>query len=49
MTESRPVLDIPIFYKIYDLYKLMHSYHPRIPKAERYTLWQKCENTALLF
>jgi hypothetical protein len=47
MTESRSVLDIPIFYKIYDLYKLMHSYHPRIAKAERYTLWQKCENTAL--
>lgn len=47
MTQSRPVLDIPIFYKTYDLYKLMHSYHSRIPKAERYTLWQKCENTAL--
>jgi hypothetical protein len=44
---TRPVLDIPIFYKIYDLYMLMHSYHPRIPKADRYTLWQKCENTAL--
>jgi hypothetical protein len=45
---GRPVLDIPIFHKIYDLYKLLHSYNPRIPKAERYTLWQKCENTALV-
>ena len=26
----------------------MHSYTPRIPKAERYTLWQKCENTTLV-
>jgi hypothetical protein len=32
---------------MYDLYKLLHSYHARIPKSERYTLWQKCENTAL--
>ena len=44
---SRPVLDIPIFHKIYDLYRLLHSYHPRIPKSERYTIWQKCENTTL--
>lgn len=47
MTQGRPVLDIPIFHKIYDLYKLLHSYHHRIPKSERYTLWQKCENTTL--
>ena len=47
MTQSRPVLDIPIFHRIYDLYKLLHSYHPRIPKSDRYTLWQKCENTTL--
>lgn len=25
----------------------MHSYHSHIPKTERYTLWQKCENTTL--
>ncbi len=47
MTQPRSVLDIPIFHKMYDLYKLFHSYHARIPKAERYTLWQKCENTTL--
>jgi len=46
-TQARPVLDIPIFHKIYDLYKLLHSYHHCIPKAQRYTLWQKCENTTL--
>ncbi len=47
MTQVRPVLDIPIFHKVYDLYKLLHSYHNRIPKSQRYTLWQKCENTTL--
>jgi hypothetical protein len=47
MTQTRQVLDIPIFHRIYDLYKLLHSYHGSIPKCERYTLWQKCENTAL--
>ena len=47
MTQARPVLDIPIFHKVYDLYKLIHSYHSRIPKSERYTLWQKCENITL--
>ena len=47
MTQIRSVLDIPIFHKIYDLYKLLHSYHGCIPKSERYTLWQKCENTTL--
>ena len=25
----------------------MHSYHHQIPKAARYTLWQKSEQTAL--
>jgi len=47
MIQTRSVLDIPIFHKVYDLYKLLHSYHNRIPKSERYTLWQKCENTTL--
>jgi hypothetical protein len=47
MTQLRPVFDIPIFHKIYELCKLLHSFHNRVPKSERYTLWQKCENTAL--
>src|ERR1700674_826169 len=46
-TQARSVLDVPIFHRIYDLYKLLHSYQTRIPKSERYTLWQKCENTTL--
>src|SRR5271165_6810091 len=47
MIQMRSVLDTPIVYKIYELYKLLHSYHSRIPKAERYTIWQKCENITL--
>jgi 23S rRNA-intervening sequence protein len=47
MTQIRSVLDIPIFHKIYDLYKLLHGYHNCIPKSQRYTLWQKCENITL--
>ncbi len=47
MTQMRSVLDIPIFHKIYDLYKLLHGYHNRVSKSQRYTLWQKCENTTL--
>jgi 23S rRNA-intervening sequence protein len=44
----RSVLDIPIFHKVYELYKLLYSYHCRVPKSQRYTLWQKCENTTLI-
>jgi hypothetical protein len=47
MTQTRQVLDIPICHKMYELYKLLHSYQSDIPKLERYTLWQKCENTSL--
>src|SRR5271154_1971958 len=47
MAQARSILDIPIFHKIYDLYKLLDSYQNRIPKSQRYTLWQKCENTTL--
>ena len=46
-TQLRSVLDIPIFHRIYDLYKLIHSYQALISKLQRYTLWQKCENTTL--
>lgn len=48
MTQRRTVLDIPLFHKTYELYKVLHSYHERISKSQRYTLWQKCENTALV-
>lgn len=48
MTQRRSVLDIPIFHKLYDLYKHLHSYQAKIPKAQRYTLWQRCEHVSLL-
>ncbi len=47
MSKVRSVLEIPIFHKIYELNKWLDSHHSRIPKAKRYTLWQKCDNTAL--
>lgn len=47
MNQIRTVLDIPIFHKIYDLYKLIYGYHNQIPKSARYTLWQNCETTTL--
>ena len=47
MTDKRSVLDIPIFHLTYSLYKLIDKYRVHIPKAKRYTLWLKTENTAL--
>lgn len=37
-------LDIPIFKKSYDLYKDFYTLRLSVPKQDRYTLWQKCEN-----
>ncbi len=39
--------DIPIFKKIYELYRNFYSFRNSIPKQDRYTLWQKCENILL--
>lgn len=47
MDQKRSVLDIPIFHKVYSLYKTLHGYHSTIPRMQRYTLWQRCENTSL--
>lgn len=47
MIQSRLVTDIPLFHKVYELYQLLHSYHHRIPKLDRYVLWQRCEDTTL--
>ncbi|MFO0704578.1 MAG: diversity-generating retroelement protein Avd [Candidatus Andersenbacteria bacterium] len=41
------IFEIPIFKKAYELYKLLYSYRGVIPKADRYTLWQRCEDTTL--
>jgi len=40
-------LDIPIIHKTYELYRTLHEIKKSIPKMERYTLWQRSENTAL--
>jgi hypothetical protein len=47
MNQKRSTLDIPIFHKVYSLYKILISYYSSIPKMQRYTLWQRCENTTL--
>lgn len=39
--------DIPIFKKSYELYKTIYDYRLTIPKQDRYTLWQRCENLSL--
>ena len=41
------VLDTPILNKAYDLYKLLSHLRKLVPKAERYTLWFKCEEASL--
>ena len=40
-------LDIPILRKAYDLYRTFHSLRSIVPKADRYTLWQRSENLIL--
>ena len=39
--------DIPIFKKIYELYRNFYGFRSSVPKQDRYTLWQKCENILL--
>lgn len=39
--------DIPIFKKTYDLYKIFYSYRGTVPKQDRHTIWQRCENIIL--
>ena len=42
-------VDIPIFTKSYELYKIFYSYLTTFPKKDRYTLGQRCENILLDF
>lgn len=44
MNEPRMFSETPLFHKLYGFYKLLNSLHGTIPKAQRYTLWQRCEN-----
>ena len=39
--------DIPIFKKSYELYKTLYEIRLKVPKQDRYTLWQKCEDTSI--
>jgi hypothetical protein len=40
-------LEIPIFKKLYDLYKLIGLYRASVAKAERYTIWQRVDTTCI--
>lgn len=40
-------LDIPIFKRIYEFYKLLYSFRNNIKRQDRFTLWQKTENLTL--
>lgn len=39
--------DIPIFKKTYDLYKTFCGYRSLIPKQDRHTIAERCENAVL--
>lgn len=39
-----PDLDIPIFKKAYELYKLFHEYRKVVSKQDRFTIFERCEN-----
>ncbi len=39
--------DIPIFKKAYDLYRIFNDYHRLIPKKDRFTTFERAENTLL--
>jgi hypothetical protein len=39
--------EIPIFKKMYDLYKSFYAYRAEVPRQDRYTLWQRSENCIL--
>lgn len=40
-------MDIPIFAKLYEFYKLLYQYLRLFPKKDRYTLGQKIDNLTL--
>jgi len=47
MNHPQVFSQTPLFHKLYDLYKLLSCLQETIPKAQRYTLWQKCQNINL--
>lgn len=40
-------IDIPIFKRTYDLYKLLYGYRLDVPKQDRYAIWQRSEDCLL--
>lgn len=45
--QTKTILDIPIYQKTCQLYKLLYSCHGAIPKTQLYTLWQKTESITI--
>lgn len=39
--------DIPILKRLHDLYNTFHEYRRTVPKAERFTLYERSENAIL--
>lgn len=39
--------DIPIFKKAYELYKIFFGYRKTVSKQDRFTIWQRSENSIL--
>ena len=39
--------NIPIFKKTYELYKEFYGLRNSVPRPDRYTIWQRCENLIL--
>ncbi len=47
MLDQHKKTDTPTFHKTCELYKIIYALYQTIPKIQRYTLWQNCENTTL--
>lgn len=39
--------EVPIFELAIELYKTLHISRTKIPKQDRFTIWQKCENQVI--
>lgn len=39
--------EVPILRKIHELYKLFHGYRALVPKQERFTIYERSENSIL--
>lgn len=40
-------IDIPIFKKSYDFYKILYTFRTTVPKMDKYSIWQKAEELTL--